>query len=106
MYSSERYLLLFSYSFNIYQPVVFQGTTEEIKQLTGYISKLKNEIGTNKTLKAMRLLPNGTDDAEEWNNYMIKRTDIEGGTPTWYNTPWLYCECYMYRVLAQEIALM
>ena len=73
----------------------------------GFISKLKNEIGTNKTLKPLRLLPDSKDnDAEEWNKYLIKRTEIEGGTPTWFNTAWLYCECYMYRALAQEIALL
>lgn len=79
---------------------------EDVKQITGFISKLKNEIVTNKTLKPLRLLPNATDnDAEEWNKYLIKRTEIEGGTPIWFNTVWLYCECYMYRALAQEIAL-
>lgn len=79
---------------------------EEVKQITGFISKLKNEIATNKTLKPLRLLSDSKDDAEEWNKYLIKRTEIEGGTPTWFNTVWLYCECYMYRALAQEIALL
>ncbi|XP_053974631.1 damage-control phosphatase ARMT1-like isoform X2 [Hylaeus anthracinus] len=83
-----------------------ENATEEIKQLVGFISKLKNEIVTNKTLKPLQLLPNVTgNDAEEWNRYLIKRSAIEGGTPTWFNTDWLYCECYMYRTLAQEIAL-
>lgn len=75
--------------------------------MVGFISKLKNEIVTNKTLKPIELLPNVTgNDAEEWNKFLIKRTDIEGSTPTWFNTLWLYCECYMYRILAQEFALM
>ncbi|XP_043261889.1 damage-control phosphatase ARMT1-like [Colletes gigas] len=82
-----------------------ENATEEIKQLVGFISKLKNEIVTNKTLKPLQLLPVSSNDAEEWNKYLMKRTDIEGGTPTWFNTEWLYCECYMYRALAQEIAL-
>ncbi|XP_031832273.1 damage-control phosphatase ARMT1 isoform X2 [Nomia melanderi] len=80
--------------------------SEEIKQIIGFISKLKNEMVTNKTLTPMRTLPNAIDnDADEWNKYLIKRTEIEGMTPTWFNTIWLYCECYMYRILAQEIAL-
>lgn len=84
-----------------------ENAVEEIKQITGFISKLKNEIATNKTLKPLRLLPDSKDnDAEQWNKYLIKRTEIEGGTPTWFNTAWLYCECYMYRALAQEIALL
>ncbi|KOC60655.1 UPF0364 protein C6orf211 like protein [Habropoda laboriosa] len=81
--------------------------TEEVKQITGFISRLKSEIATNKTLKPLRLLADDKDnDAEEWNKYLLKRTEIEGETPTWFNTVWLHCECYMYRVLAQELALM
>ncbi|XP_015431850.1 PREDICTED: protein-glutamate O-methyltransferase-like [Dufourea novaeangliae] len=84
-----------------------ENAAEEIKQIVGFISKLKNEIVTNKTLKPMRLIPNTTNnDANEWNKYLMARTEIEGNTPTWFNTIWLYCECYMYRVLAQELALM
>lgn len=83
-----------------------ENATDEIKQVTGFISKLKNEITTNKTLKPLRLLTNGEDnDAEEWNKYLRERTEIENGTPTWFNTIWLYCECYMYRTLAQELLL-
>lgn len=75
--------------------------------MIGFISKLKNEIATNKTLKPMRLASNkSNNDAEEWNKYLIKRTEIEGETPLWFNTLWLYCECYMYRILAQELVLM
>lgn len=55
----------------------------------------------------MRLLPDdSTNDAEEWNKFLIKRTEIEEETPLWFNTLWLYSECYMYRILAQELVLM
>ncbi|XP_076749989.1 damage-control phosphatase ARMT1 isoform X2 [Xylocopa sonorina] len=84
-----------------------ENATEEVKQMTGFLSKLKNEITTNKIMKPLRLLPDAVDnDAEEWNKYLTKRTEIENGTPMWFNTAWLYCECYMYRVIAQEFALM
>ncbi|XP_033337282.1 damage-control phosphatase ARMT1 isoform X2 [Megalopta genalis] len=80
--------------------------SEEIKQVIGFISKLKNEMVTNKTLKPLPTVPDAQDnDADEWNKYLVKRTEIEGTTPTWFNTLWLYCECYMYRTLAQEFAL-
>ena len=83
-----------------------ENASEDIKQIVGFISKLKNEMVTNKTLKPLRLLPNAIgNDAEEWNKYLIKRTEIEAGTPTWFNTAWLYCECYLYRALAQEFVL-
>lgn len=83
-----------------------RGATEDIKYIIGFISQLKNEIGTNKALKPMRLNPKAIpNDAEEWNKYLEYRTRVEGETPTWFNTLWLYCETYMYRVLAQEIGL-
>lgn len=83
-----------------------QEALDDVKRMSGYISKLKNELVTNKTLKPMRLIPDDpNNDAGEWNKYLMRRTDIEGGTPTWFNTAWLYCECYMYRIIAQEFAL-
>ncbi|XP_078039749.1 damage-control phosphatase ARMT1 [Augochlora pura] len=79
---------------------------EEIKQVIGFISKLKNEMVTNKTLKPLQPVCGVLDnDADEWNKYLIKRTELERTIPTWFNTLWLYCECYMYRSLAQEFAL-
>lgn len=84
-----------------------QDATEDIKQITGFISELKNEIVTNKSLKPLPVLPDkAEDDTVEWNEYLEKRTEMERGTPTWFNTAWLYCECYMYRSLVQEIARM
>ncbi|EZA57634.1 hypothetical protein X777_00734 [Ooceraea biroi] len=83
-----------------------QGAEEDIKHIIGFISQLKNEIVTNKTLKLLRLNNQVvTNDAKEWNKYLEYRTRVDGQVPTWFNTKWLYCECYMYRVLAQEIGL-
>ncbi|KAL0124160.1 hypothetical protein PUN28_006175 [Cardiocondyla obscurior] len=78
---------------------------EDIKEIIGFISQLKNEIVTNKALKPLRLNTTVINDAEEWNKYLEDRTSIEANIPTWFNTRWLYCETYMYRVLAQEIRL-
>jgi len=87
--------------------IELQDAEKDIKDIIGFISQLKNEIVTNKALKPMRLNTKAvTNDAEEWNKYLEYRTCVEGGTPTWFNTIWLYCECYMYRTLAQEIGLM
>lgn len=69
---------------------------------------MKNELTTNKTLKPLRLHDGdnlSNDDAEVWNKYLEEKIKLECEEPRWYNTTWLYCECYMYRVLAQEIAL-
>ncbi|XP_066592897.1 damage-control phosphatase ARMT1-like isoform X2 [Prorops nasuta] len=78
----------------------------EIKDVIGAISKLKNEIATNKNIEPLQVsvdVPN--DDVEVWNSYLLERVKIEGGSPTWFNTIWLYCECYMYRRLAQLFLL-
>lgn len=45
------------------------------------------------------------NDAEEWNKYLEYRTQVEGEVPKWFSTIWLYCECYMYRIVAQEVGL-
>lgn len=82
-----------------------QDAEKDIKDIIGFISQLKNEIVTNKALKSMRLNTKAINDAEEWNTYFENKTHIEGEIPTWFNTTWLYCETYMYRVLAQEIGL-
>lgn len=85
--------------------VKLQGAEEDIKHIIGFLSQLKNEIVTNKTLKPMRLNSSVTNDAREWNKYLEYRTRVDGEIPTWFNTTWLYCECYMYRILIQEIGL-
>lgn len=86
--------------------IELQNAEHDIKEMIKFISQLKSEITTNKPLKPLRLNPKAeTNDAEEWNKYLEYRTHIEGQV-TWFNTLWLYCESYMYRVLAQEIGLM
>lgn len=80
---------------------------EEIKQIIGFISQLKNEIVTNKVLTPMPIVENEhNNDITVWNKYLQEKTDKEGAIPTWFNTEWLYCECYMYRTLAQKLLLM
>ena len=67
---------------------------------------MKNELVTNKVLKPLTVIPGKSDDdAMVWNKFLNERTEIEGEVPSWFNTIWLYCECYMYRRIAQELAL-
>lgn len=77
-----------------------------MKQITGAISKLKNEIVTNKVLLPLNVKDDAVDDdAMLWNEYLEEKIEIEESIPTWFNTPWLYCECYMYRRIAQIFLL-
>lgn len=95
------------YSLLIQCIYILQNATEEIKQMVGFISQLKNEIVTNKALTILPIIENDSDnDAAVWNKYLEDKTEKEGATPTWFNTEWLYCECYMYRRLAQKFLLM
>ncbi|XP_058796917.1 damage-control phosphatase ARMT1-like [Phymastichus coffea] len=80
------------------------GAVEDIKQVIGGISKLKNELVTNKPL----LLIEGSkyafdNDASVWNNKIEQLQKAKKETQTWYNTIWLICECYMYRRVIQEL---
>ncbi|XP_023290651.1 putative protein-glutamate O-methyltransferase isoform X2 [Orussus abietinus] len=79
---------------------------EELKDVIGCISKLKNEIVTNKPLKPLSPVPDDAqDDSKIWNDYLEETTKREGQLPTWFQVIWLYSEGYMYRRLAQDIAL-
>ncbi|XP_020285066.1 protein-glutamate O-methyltransferase-like isoform X2 [Pseudomyrmex gracilis] len=83
-----------------------ENAERDIKQIIGFISQLKTEVVTNKSLRPMRLNNKEVgNDAEEWNKYLEYRTQVEGEVPKWFSTIWLYCECYMYRIVAQEVGL-
>ena len=86
--------------------MLLQEAIEEIKQVVGAISKLKNELMTNKPFLPLPQVENKVnDDALIWNDKIDKLTNTEGETQTWYNSIWLISECYMYRRIAQEFAL-
>ncbi|XP_014204987.1 protein-glutamate O-methyltransferase [Copidosoma floridanum] len=79
---------------------------EEIKQVVGGISKLKNELVTNKAILPLIVMSNrDNDDAQIWNDKIEKLTEERQETQLWFNTIWLICECYMYRRIAQEFFL-
>ncbi|KAJ2203496.1 Hairy/enhancer-of-split with YRPW motif protein 2 [Coemansia sp. RSA 521] len=66
----------------------------EGKQLTGLLSKLKHEMVTDKPLTPLD--DDGTGDIAEWNHWLAEY--FSGGT--WYSTPFLAWETYMYRRIA------
>ncbi|XP_046752269.1 damage-control phosphatase ARMT1-like [Diprion similis] len=82
---------------------------EDVKQVIGYISKLKNEIVTNKPFIPLVCLPDGSSEdlknIKMWNDYLEERTKIEGKVPAWYNTVALYAECYAYRRVTEGFKL-
>ncbi|XP_011500513.1 PREDICTED: UPF0364 protein C6orf211 homolog [Ceratosolen solmsi marchali] len=79
---------------------------EETKKVVGVISKLKNELMTNKPLYPLNVDPTEVEnDAIVWNKKLEKLSDLQGESVTWYNAVWLICECYLYRRIAQEFLL-
>ncbi|KAL1995186.1 hypothetical protein VTN49DRAFT_1373 [Thermomyces lanuginosus] len=69
----------------------------EGKAITEQLAKLKYELQHNRQLTP--LLDDGEPDIAEYNKELEQR-----GQLTWYNAPWLYTECYLYRRIATLFA--
>lgn len=67
---------------------------EELKQIIGYLSKLRYEVQTNKPLI---LIESNGSDVHIWNEYLSKYTLRLNREPQWFEDDWLYTENYMYR---------
>ncbi|KAL4707526.1 hypothetical protein ACJJTC_000278 [Scirpophaga incertulas] len=68
-------------------------TDQDIRGLIQYISKLKNEIATNKKYELMTV---DTPEAKKWNDWI-------GDAPNQYyfTNTWVFSECYVYRRLRE-----
>ncbi|GFT31699.1 damage-control phosphatase ARMT1 [Nephila pilipes] len=71
---------------------------EEIKEIIGRLSALQNEMITNKTIKPLIC---DVPDVAVWNDYLKKQENIYGFPPAWFESSWLYVECYFYRRIKQ-----
>lgn len=79
---------------------------EDLKQICGALSQLKNEMQTNKTLTD--LPDDGTGDEALWNaclqcDRLVE--EAEGAESAWFVSPWLLVECYFYRRIHSAIRL-
>lgn len=74
------------------------------KQAISLLSKLRNEVQTDKPLLE---LMDGLSDTESWNQYMQRQQRQLGDQElvSWFKSPWLYVECYMYRRIQEAIWL-
>ncbi|KAK2890132.1 hypothetical protein Q8A73_018432 [Channa argus] len=74
------------------------------KQTISFLSKLRNELQTDKPLLA---LTDGLQDVESWNQYLQRHQRLEGDqeSVSWFKSPWLYVECYMYRRIQEAFWL-
>jgi hypothetical protein len=74
-------------------------TTDETKRAEGKkivedLAKLKYELQHDRKLSP--LLDDGQPDIAGYNKELEQL-----GTPSWFNVPWLYAECYLYRYVQQ-----
>ncbi|XP_017471973.1 PREDICTED: protein-glutamate O-methyltransferase-like isoform X2 [Rhagoletis zephyria] len=67
---------------------------EEMKHITGQISKLKYQLQTD---KALEQFDGKEHDKEDWNQFIENLGDEKN---SFFKTCWLYAECYIYRRLS------
>lgn len=77
---------------------------EAEKRAISFLSKLRNELQTD---KPVLLLTESGDDTEAWNQYLQRQQDLmeDGQQVSWFKSPWLYVECYMYRRIQEALWL-
>ena len=69
---------------------------EEGKGLIANLSEMRHQLMTD---KALTFLENG-EDLDKWRQLFDKLAAARNVTPSWYNVPWLFVECFMYRKIA------
>ncbi len=81
----------------------FQSGTEDLKMINGQLSRLKNELQTDKPITDLQ------DDGEDvavWNEFLRREKKVGAEkSPSWFTSPWLYTECYFYRRIHSAIQL-
>ena len=79
---------------------------EDLKQICGTLSQLKNEMQTNKNLTD--LPEDGMGDEAEWNACLQADRQLQqagDAESAWFVSPWLLIECYFYRRIYSAIQL-
>nr|XP_046230102.1 damage-control phosphatase ARMT1 isoform X2 [Scatophagus argus] len=77
---------------------------EAEKHTISLLSKLRNELQTDKPILA---LADNLRDTESWNQYLQRHQRMQGDQEavSWFKSPWLYVECYMYRRIQEALFL-
>lgn len=84
--------------------IFIQEGIEAEKQTIALLSKLRNELQTDKPILAVT---DGLQDTESWNQYLQRHQRLQGdqASVSWFKSPWLYVECYMYRRIQEALWL-
>ncbi|KAL5008666.1 hypothetical protein ScPMuIL_014247 [Solemya velum] len=75
---------------------------EDLKSIVGRISKLRNELQTDKPLIQIE---DTRSDTDVWNQELHRREIRAEAPPSWFKSPWLYVECYMYRRVEEAVKM-
>ncbi|XP_028295317.1 damage-control phosphatase ARMT1 [Gouania willdenowi] len=77
---------------------------EAEKNAIGLLSKLRNELQTDKPVVELK---DDLKDSEAWNQYLQRQQKLQGDQEcvSWFSSPWLYVECYMYRRIHEALLL-
>lgn len=88
----------------VYKCSIFlQKGMEAEKKAISLLSKLRNELQTDKPITP---LVEKLADTDIWNQYLehqqslVSETD---GKPRWFCSPWLFVECYAYRRIHEAV---
>ncbi|XP_061284296.1 damage-control phosphatase ARMT1 isoform X2 [Bos javanicus] len=76
---------------------------EAEKKAISLLSKLRNELQTDKPIVP---LVEKFVDTDIWNQYLEYQQSLlneSDGKPRWFLSPWLFVECYMYRRIHEAI---
>ncbi|XP_043818484.1 damage-control phosphatase ARMT1-like isoform X1 [Dromiciops gliroides] len=79
--------------------------TEAEKKAISLLSKLRNELQTDKPFLP---LTDNCVDTDTWNQYLEYHHSLLNGNNkkiSWFHSPWLYVECYMYRRVHEALML-
>ncbi|XP_015908095.2 damage-control phosphatase ARMT1 isoform X1 [Parasteatoda tepidariorum] len=79
-----------------------EGGSEDMKNVIGRLSCLQNEMVTNKPIIP---LCDEFEDTQLWNEFLKKEEQLYDFTPAWFDSSWLYAECYFYRRIKQSFLL-
>ncbi|MFT7797523.1 protein-glutamate O-methyltransferase [Arapaima gigas] len=81
-----------------------EGGVQAEKGAISLLSKLRNEMQTDKPITA---LEDDAADTDLWNWYLQKQQELldQGGPASWFRSPWLYVECYLYRRIREALLL-
>ncbi len=70
-------------------------TQAEGKQIVAQLAALKYELQHDRKLTP--LADDCLPDVEKYNHELKQWEEKYGGELKWFNAPWLFCECYLYR---------